>query len=390
MNTRMHVSPLIQIGTFFHALLVIIAMSGSCVAHAQDLVTESRAKSALGVANEQIDYARSLPSGSEPYFEALKRAESSLENDSLILLSNQSEQFRNEVRNASEAIADLSSVEAPMQTEKAKRPSNVGIPVPSDKVRGLEPAVVAPQSGSDEREVRGGSVKDREHAKLNEAEPLETEATPSPEKAPEAKQQGSGLWKALLKLALVALPILALAMYDAKKVAPSGPRSYIVKDVGGVVGSLVLVVLGAFIFLFVNFGGQSSGLIKLAAITVGVGAYFRYRVIKDGITFDLDAGIMSYPGGGVALNNLSDVLNPKFILQYFQRFFIKMNEIRSMSDGEKMKISKEGHASYSYYIEVNGAFGASRISFGGNKLKMDEAYSFIRQYNRMGEPIIFG
>ncbi len=175
--------------------------------------------------------------------------------------------------------------------------------------------------------------------------------------------------------------------------ASPADQLYQVRNVAGILGSLLVVAAGPIGSVYAFSASKSptdAALITVALTTLSALALVRFFAIKDGIAFDLRDGEMSYPGGGVALNGLADVINPRFLFQYFRRFSIRMDEIRSISTSRKTHVSKNGNVSRTHYLEVNGTFGASKISFGGNESKRDEAYSFIRQHNRMGSPIIFG
>jgi hypothetical protein len=179
----------------------------------------------------------------------------------------------------------------------------------------------------------------------------------------------------------------------ANRSASPAEQLYQVRNVAGILGSLLLVAAGPIgsIYAFsVSKSSADAGLITVGLLVLSVLALVRFLAIKDGIAFNMHEGVMSYPGGGVALNGLADVVNPKFLFQYFRRFSIRMEEIRSMSTSRKSNVAKNGNVTRTYYLEVNGTFGASKISFGSNESKRDEAYSFIRQHNRMGSPIIFG
>lgn len=161
----------------------------------------------------------------------------------------------------------------------------------------------------------------------------------------------------------------------------SGEQHYQVKNVGAIFGALLLTFIFGIVSLFFLIKAPGALIIFLPLTIL---PFLRYKVIKDGISFDLENGIMSYPGGGVSANSLSDWFSANYIFQYFRRFTIELSEIRSICNSWTRKENV-----YTYYIEVNGKFGTSKITFGTNESKRDEAYSFIRQHNRMGEPIIF-
>ena len=107
------------------------------------------------------------------------------------------------------------------------------------------------------------------------------------------------------------------------------------------------------------------------------------------------------PGGGVALNNMSDLISPKYIFQRWYRFTIPINQIRmiNLRDKETITENKYGFhtelnrprplsftSSFSHYLDFNGSFGA--VSLKLSQRKRDEAYSFLQQYVSMGVPIV--
>ena len=119
----------------------------------------------------------------------------------------------------------------------------------------------------------------------------------------------------------------------------------------------------------------------------------RLRAIIGGICFDLDKGLMTFPGGSMSFNGCGDFLNPKMLFQYFCRLTIKLDDIRTISAQDQTWYThdKDGglHERHWYWMRVTGSFGSAKLQFRSNEGKRDEAYSFIRQYNRMGDPIIF-
>lgn len=109
-NCRM---PILAQSGFVIFLFLGLALAPSLLA--QDVVTESRARAALRIANEQIEYAKTLPPGSEAYIEALGKAELALTNDSLPIFRDSNAQFARELRNTSETLADMASVKMPVE-----------------------------------------------------------------------------------------------------------------------------------------------------------------------------------------------------------------------------------------------------------------------------------
>ncbi|MFA6567370.1 MAG: hypothetical protein WCS96_04090 [Victivallales bacterium] len=99
---------------------------------------------------------------------------------------------------------------------------------------------------------------------------------------------------------------------------------------------------------------------------------------------------LSFPGGGIAANDIKDYIKLNFILQFFKRTTIKLSGISEIKAEDIRTTKKDGHGnvsiSYTYYIRFVGKFGAARIKFA-NEGKRDELYNVIRQANKMGLPI---
>lgn len=116
---------------------------------------------------------------------------------------------------------------------------------------------------------------------------------------------------------------------------------------------------------------------------------FRLKALWGGVKVDMDNATLEFPGGGVSANDFIDYFKPTFLLQYFMRYTIKIDEIRELYQRTEERVERSNVGSrikYQYAIAINGSFGAATIWFS-NEGKCDEIYSAIRQINNMGEPI---
>lgn len=138
------------------------------------------------------------------------------------------------------------------------------------------------------------------------------------------------------------------------------------------------------------FGGYTfevyATVMSLTAILL-----LRLRAIWSGVKLDLDDRMIHIPGGHVSANDFIDFFKPSFLLQYFLRFHIDMDQIRQI--GEKTKITKKEmnngqvKTKYRYSLELRGTFGAADVWFI-DEGKRDEIYSAIRELNSMGDPFL--
>lgn len=123
------------------------------------------------------------------------------------------------------------------------------------------------------------------------------------------------------------------------------------------------------------------------------GASYRLRAIWDGVKLDLNERTIEFGGGGVAANDMSDYVKLEFLLQYFRRTKINLDDVSHMemtttSTRRYNETTKSWSTSYKYQIQISGTFGAASIPFSSEG-KCNELYTAIRQINRMGSPITF-
>lgn len=132
-------------------------------------------------------------------------------------------------------------------------------------------------------------------------------------------------------------------------------------------------------------------LICIDAFLVGIMmlVYYRLKAIWKGVELNLSTRTMSFPGGGIAANNITDYIKPEFLLQLFKRKTIDLDAISEIQQ-ETIKYTSHSNngttVSYTHYIKFVGSFGAAHVRFK-NEGKRDELYNAIRMANRMGTPV---
>ncbi len=162
-------------------------------------------------------------------------------------------------------------------------------------------------------------------------------------------------------------------------------RILTVTDVSAQIGILLVGVFGIVAAIFVPiFSGY--WLFLPVGIVVAVACFIRFRVIKDGIILNLDTGRLQFPGGGIEANQLTDYINTQFVMQWFKRFDLALNEIAQISKSVKTKVDK-GHVTRKYYIHLTGPFGSAAMVFESEG-KCDQCYAMIVQVNQMGIPVV--
>ena len=107
-----------------------------------------------------------------------------------------------------------------------------------------------------------------------------------------------------------------------------------------------------------------------------------------GYVFDFDKREMTFPGGAISANNLSEYFKWWFFLQGMMRFTIGYEDIRNINRGTTTFYDSQGDvSSYTHWIRINGNFGAAEFVFD-NEAKLEELNSAIVAMNRMGTPVV--
>ncbi len=161
---------------------------------------------------------------------------------------------------------------------------------------------------------------------------------------------------------------------------------FVVKDVKQIFFTLIVAVgpLAYNIYNGMYWGAEFVPIFLFYVLPIL--AFLRLRAIFNGTVIDIENNTLEYPGGNLSPDNLSDYISPRFLLQFFLRFKIGLDEISQISTSYKRHISDKGTVSYSYYIQVDGTHGSFKIFFT-DEGKRDQLYSLIRGVNNMGTPV---
>ena len=184
-----------------------------------------------------------------------------------------------------------------------------------------------------------------------------------------------------------------MADVKSRKVRRTDERPpYKIIDVIPVLIGLGFLVLSNGFIISAAIEGDTGMLHWLYIIDIPL--ILRLRAIWGGVVIDYQNKTITLPGGGISLNNILDVINPKFLLQYFMRKTINIDDVTGIQSSNKVTTNynrKTGGVSTwrTYYFHINGKFGAIKVSFFSSS-KRDECYDEIRQAGRMGTAFIKG
>lgn len=139
---------------------------------------------------------------------------------------------------------------------------------------------------------------------------------------------------------------------------------------------LVDLKIGSLIWRFIGVG-TLLGIMGLSAL--------RYSAISGGTEIDLINRTMSFPGGGISANDVTNYINLEFLFQLFYRTTIDLDAISEIKRKTE-KFTYNGTTWCGYFIEFVGTFGAAHLKFD-DEGKRDELFNAIRQTNKMGTPL---
>lgn len=174
---------------------------------------------------------------------------------------------------------------------------------------------------------------------------------------------------------------------------------YTIRDTTAILWTMLFLLIVAAFTFYVCRGLFSRGFslteIEIIFLTLPsvllVSSSFRLKAILGGVKLDLAKRTIEFGGGGVEANEISDYIKPQFLLQYFIRYRINLDEISQLMIDEKTKMhynkqTGNWNSSTKYYIKLTGTFGAASVPFNSEG-KCRELYTAIRQLNEMGDPI---
>ena len=102
-----------------------------------------------------------------------------------------------------------------------------------------------------------------------------------------------------------------------------------VKDPMGILITVVTLIGSIIGFLFCIFvpGALLFGVVLFPTIFL---AFFRLKAISGGVEFILETHELSFPGGGISANEFSDYFSKDWLLQFFKRYTVKIDDIMQM------------------------------------------------------------
>ncbi len=176
-----------------------------------------------------------------------------------------------------------------------------------------------------------------------------------------------------------------------------------INDPAGTFFAYLWVGFSAFLVILCFTGGWFGKLIG-APFFIAI-AYLFFLIAKtkaEGTTISVDDKTISYPGGSIAAESVTDYFTPSFWLQSIKIHTTKFeditqlsaaqdqtifNKLRQWSDKNNDKKYTITETSYKYGVEIQGSFGAATIYFKSSQ-KRDQLFGLLRQYLKAGIPVV--
>ena len=162
----------------------------------------------------------------------------------------------------------------------------------------------------------------------------------------------------------------------------------------GIRSFIVVTIMGCFGFVIARSAFQTHSLSTMQIFPVSTLLFIlmlgilEIKASMGGYVFDFDKREMTFPGGAISANNLSEYFKWWFFLQGMMRFTIRYEDIRNINRGTSIFYDSQGDvSSYTHWIRINGNFGAAEFAFD-NEAKLEELNSAIVAMNRMGAPVV--
>jgi hypothetical protein len=187
-------------------------------------------------------------------------------------------------------------------------------------------------------------------------------------------------------------------MDASRKVSKNTNDIYKVRDPSGLLWTLFGMAPLAALSFFVNtffFNGLLKNHVDMfSMITLFICNFplviisLRLHAIWKGIELDIENRMMSFPGGEIEANDFADYFKLDYLLQYFKRYEISLDEISQIRT-ENITITNHdtNRENTTYKISFVGTFGAASVNFS-NGGKRDQIYTAIRELNQMGTPYV--
>ena len=142
----------------------------------------------------------------------------------------------------------------------------------------------------------------------------------------------------------------------------------------------VAVIIGGFYILFSNiqYLGEPESLIPVIIICI---AFFRLKVVYEGIKIDINTDTLSFPGGGISFNSIEETISN--LHQFLKRYTHKISNIQYIKAEDKRIVTKEGKIIYTYILAFTTVHNTASLKFSSSA-KRDQVYSIIANINDMG------
>ena len=123
---------------------------------------------------------------------------------------------------------------------------------------------------------------------------------------------------------------------------------------------------------------------------------YRLFAIWNGVEFDLKARKLSFPGGGLAANDLLDYVRPTFFMQYLKRITVDLDDILQIGMEKRWVKTIESWVGGGKFkdneklvgiLTVTGNFGTAEIKFKSIP-KCSQVYSALAYHLGLGEPVV--
>lgn len=145
----------------------------------------------------------------------------------------------------------------------------------------------------------------------------------------------------------------------------------------------IFAAIGIFMPFIAGMAGIVFGLIS------AVMSYLFFKISKfqnEGFVIDLENDYFEFCAP-YEVNGVFDKLNPAYWDTQLKRTRVKLSEIKSLSETEKVYVDNSGKVTQYYRVGIAGNFGAYEWGFL-NSIKRDEISTHIIHASNLGDPVV--
>ncbi len=168
---------------------------------------------------------------------------------------------------------------------------------------------------------------------------------------------------------------------------------------------LVLLATGVLLYFVVVAFIMDKALFEIIIgsvllLPISSALMYRFFAIQNGIEFDLKTRKLSFPGGGLAANEILDYVRPAYFMQYLKRITIDLDDIQKISTRVEWTSTIESTFGFGSgkskknkgrrlikILTVSGNFGTADIKFKSD-VKCDQVFTSLSYHLNMGSPVI--